>query len=94
MPTTWKQDEDGMGDKAVDRGRWGEEDRAWYGISLLHGLPTLFTLIGSVLSSLFPRFHLFHTHNCYKTPRCTHARSHTVIVKHHTTLKHVYTRLF
>jgi len=26
MPTTWKQDEDGMGDKAVDRGRWGEED--------------------------------------------------------------------
>jgi hypothetical protein len=23
MPTTWKQDEDGMGDKAVDRGRLG-----------------------------------------------------------------------
>lgn len=81
MPTTWKQDEDGMGDKAVDSNRWGEEGRAWYGISLLHGLPTLFTLIGSVLSSLFPRFQLYHTHththNCYKTPTAfTHVHTH------------------
>ena len=79
MPTTWKQDEDGMGDKAVDRGRWGEEDTAWYGISLLYGLPTLFSLIGSVLSSLFPRFRLFHTH--------------TIVIRHPTALTHVHTQL-
>jgi len=82
MPTSRQQDSrNGVGDKVVDKGRWDEMGKAWNGISLLHVLPALFTLIGPVFTFLFPS---------YSNLACSSLVHAQTIVRHRIALSHLY----